>query len=108
MTWRQVLQLYSIMLILKLFSPFMSPKIHGALLNRLLAFFDQDERHQIAESFLREVALQPYDKHRHFSSAEEDVDYYLRFVPHLQPYRSVMVNICRNKRQAAGLKEKTT
>ena len=104
----QTLQFYAIVLILKLFSPFMSMKIQGALVNRLLAFFDKDDIHQIMEEFLHQLPAKPYDKApgAHFPSADAEVDHYLTFVPHLQPYRSVLVNICRNQRQAAGLQEK--
>ncbi|MDP3052267.1 MAG: hypothetical protein Q8N42_02045 [bacterium] len=110
MNWIQTLHLYSIVLILKLFNWGMPMNVHGALVNRLLAFFDQDERHQIIEDYLRQLAEEPYWKDRGFSSAEEEVDSYLKFVPHMEPYRSVLVNICRNNRQPAGLQEeqKTT
>jgi hypothetical protein len=106
----QTLQFYSILVTLKLFAWAMPIKIHGPLVNRLLAFFNQDEQHHIMENVLHELAAHPYDQNRKFSSAEEEADSYLKFAPRMQPYRSILVNIYRNKRQAAGLKEeqKTT
>lgn len=110
MRWIRTLQLYSILLILTLFSWTMPMKLHGALVNRLLSFFDEDERHRIIEDFLHQLASQHYDKGRDFPSAEEEVDSYLRFVPHMEQYQSILVHIYRNKRHAAGLQEeqKTT
>lgn len=112
MKWTKQLHAFLIALILTLFSPFMSLKIHGRLVNRLVGFFDEVEFHGIIEDYLHHAVLRPYDKNQgaKFTSAEEEVDNFLRFVPRLQPYRLIFVNIYRNKRQAAGLKEeqKTT
>ncbi len=102
----QTLQFYSIMVTLRLFAWAMPMKIHGPLVNRLLAFFDQDEQHHIMEDVLHQLAAQPYDQGRKFSSAEEEADSYLKFAPRMQPYRPILVNIYRNKRQAAGLQER--
>lgn len=110
MTWRQQLQFWPTVLILKFLSAFLPMKIHGRLVNYLVGFLPDGELHGVMEDYLHILVTRSYDKKRgaHFSCAEEEVDCYLRFVPHVQSYRSVLLNICRNNRQAAGLKEKIT